>query len=162
MASNVERLLKVGRNVLRYSLVLFFVGFGLYKFTLEEAQAIQPLMAGSPFFSWLYPLFGLQGASNVIGIVEITAGVLIALRRWKPFYSGIGSLMAAVALGFTLSFMFTTPNLTPDMQGFLIKDLTLLGAALWTAGEAFLAASFRIVEDTSPMAVETGLLPTAS
>lgn len=162
MARNVERLLKAGRIVLRYSLVLFFVGFGLYKFTLEEAQAIQPLMAGSPFFSWLYPLFGLQGASNVIGVVEVAAGLLIALRHWKPFYSGIGSLVAAAALVFTLSFMFTTPNLMPDMQGFLIKDLTLLGAALWTAGEAFLAASFRIVDDPSPMAAETGLMPTAS
>lgn len=161
MARNVERLLKAGRIVLRYSLVLFFVGFGLYKFTFEEAQGIQPLMAGSPFFSWLYPVFGLQGASNVVGIVEITAGVLIAQRRWAPLYSGIGSLMAATALVFTLSFMFTTPNLTPDMQGFLIKDLTLLGAALWTAGEAFLAASFRIVDDHVPL-VETGLMPPSS
>lgn len=161
MASNVERLLKLGRNLLRYSLVLFFIGFGLYKFTLEEAHGIQPLMANSPFFSWLYPLLGLQGASNAIGMIEISAGVLIALRRWKPFLSGIGSLMAAVALVFTLSFTVTTPGLTPDMQGFLIKDLTLLGAALWTAGEAFLAASFRIVDSQRPL-VEAGLMPTSS
>ncbi len=35
----------------------------------------------------------------------------------------------------TLSFLFTTPNVENDAP-FLLKDLCLLGAALWTAGEA--------------------------
>ncbi|MFN0046244.1 MAG: DUF417 family protein [Sphingorhabdus sp.] len=147
MANQIEWLLRVGKGIMRYSLVLFFVGFGLYKFTLVEALTIEPLMSNSPFFSWLYPLVGVQGASNVIGGLEITTGVLMALRRWRPLLSAAGSLMAAAALLFTLSFLLTTPRLTPDLQGFLIKDLTLLGAALWTAGEAFLAGSFRIIDE---------------
>lgn len=134
---------KVGQAILRYSLVFFFLAFGLYKFTTEEAQAIQPLMAHSPFFSWLYGLFSVQGASMVIGIVEITAGLLILLRRWSPRLSAIGSLIAAFALLGTLSFLFTTPGLSADLQGFLLKDLTLLGAAFWTAGEALTAAKAR-------------------
>jgi len=49
----------------------------------------------------------------------------------------------AFALANTLSFLFTTPGLDAQSSdaGFLLKDLTLLGAALWTAGEAFMAAS---------------------
>jgi reactive chlorine resistance protein C len=143
MSRHSEKLLRVGAFVLRYSLVFFFVAFGLYKFTAEEAQGIQPLMANSPLFNWLYLIFDVRGASNLIGVVEITAGILIASRHWAPKYSAIGSIMAAFALICTLSFLFTTPGVGPDMQGFLMKDLTLLGAALWTAGEAMLAASFR-------------------
>lgn len=161
MGQHVEKLLHFGKGTLRYSLVLFFIGLGLYKFTLEEALAIQPLMANSPFFSWLYLLFDAQGASNVIGVVEVGTGILIALRPWKPFYSGVGSLMAAAALLFTLSFLLTTPELSADMQGFLIKDLTLLGAAIWTAGEAFLASYFRITDDGDALD-ETSLALTAS
>lgn len=141
MHACADLLSKVGQAILRYSLVFFFVAFGLYKFTAEEAQAIQPLMANSPFFSWLYALFSVQGASNVIGVVEISAGVLIALRRWRPDFSAVGSLICAFALLGTLSFLFTTPSLNSDLQGFLLKDLTLLGAALWTAGEAMRATA---------------------
>jgi len=38
----------------------------------------------------------------------------------------------------TLSFLFTTPNLGEGAP-FLRKDICLLGAALWTAGEALQA-----------------------
>jgi len=38
----------------------------------------------------------------------------------------------------TLSFLITTPNVG-EASGFLLKDLTLLGAAIWTAGEALQA-----------------------
>ena len=54
----------------------------------------------------------------------------------------LGSLGAAFALCNTLSFLVTTPGLDPqgaDM-GFLLKDVTLLGAALWSAAEASAAA----------------------
>jgi reactive chlorine resistance protein C len=138
MTGYSDRLRNIGQGVMRYALVLFFVGFGLYKFTAEEAAGIQPL-----FFSWLYALFSVQGASNLIGVVEIVAGALIASRRWLPQMSAIGSLIAAFALVGTLSFLFTTPDLTPDLQGFLLKDLALLGIALWTAGEALQAHMVR-------------------
>ena len=35
----------------------------------------------------------------------------------------------------TVSFVFTTPNIGEGAP-FLLKDITLLGAALWTASEA--------------------------
>jgi reactive chlorine resistance protein C len=36
----------------------------------------------------------------------------------------------------TLSFLFTAPGLSPEWSGFLMKDLLLAGAAIWTAGDA--------------------------
>ena len=136
------RLSTAGTIVLRYSLVLFFVGFGLYKFTPQEAVGIQPLMANSLLLSWLYHLLSVGQASGLIGVIEIATGLLIAMRSFRPTLSAVGSLAAAFALLNTLSFLFTTPGLDPQSAdaGFLLKDLTLLGAALWTAGEAFAAA----------------------
>lgn len=138
------RLGALGAAILRYSLVFFFVAFGFYKFTPQEAAGIQPLMAHSLLLSWVDPLLGVRGGSALIGIVEISTGVLIATRQFAPRLSMVGSLMAAFALTNTLSFLFTTPGLDPQSSdaGFLLKDLTLLGAALWSAAEA--AAAHRI------------------
>jgi len=55
----------------------------------------------------------------------------------------IGSLGATIAFATTLSFLFTTPDLSPGWSGFLMKDLVLLGAALWTAGDSLRAIEQR-------------------
>jgi uncharacterized membrane protein YkgB len=123
---------------LRYSLVVFLLFFGGLKWTLAEAKGIEPMVSHSPVLFWLYPSFGVQGGSEVIGVVELLIGVLIAARRWSPRTSAIGSIAAAGMFLVTLSFLFTTPHVG-DSSGFLLKDLTLLGAALWTGGEALSA-----------------------
>ena len=139
--SSATRLQGVGAIILRYSLVFFFVAFGLYKFTPQEAAGIQPLMAHSIGLFWIYHVLDRQMASDFIGVIEITLGILVAVRPFNALLSALGSLGMAFALINTLSFLFTTPGL--DLQssdaGFLLKDLTLFGAALWTAGEALLA-----------------------
>jgi uncharacterized membrane protein YkgB len=137
-----NRLQNSGEFILRYSLVFFFGAFGAYKFTLTEATSIQPLMANSPFFSWLYSIFDIRLASDFIGVIEIAIAILIALRNVAPRLCALGSIGAAIALVSTLSFLFTTPGLSqsPSDAGFIVKDLTLLGAALWSAGEALSAA----------------------
>jgi reactive chlorine resistance protein C len=129
----------VGRAILRYGLVLFLTGSGLTKFTEFEALWIQPLLANSPFFGWMYSVTSVQGASNVIGIIEIVLGGLLAVRHWWPMLCAIGSLGAALTFLFTFSFVFTTPNVSTELGGFLMKDLILFGAALWSAGEALQA-----------------------
>ena len=53
--------------LLRWALVIVFIWFGGMKFTAYEAQGIAPFIANSPFMSWLHALFGIQGASYVIG-----------------------------------------------------------------------------------------------
>jgi len=144
-------LFQSGVAVLRYGLVLLVLWFGVFKFTPTEAQAIQPLVAHSPFLSWLYAVTGIRGASRIIGVAEIAIALLIAARPVSARASAVGSIGAIVMFLTTLSFLATTPGswgvvdgiLVPTgAGGFLIKDLLLLGAALWTAGEA-LAASAR-------------------
>ena len=135
--------LRIGQVVLRYSLVLFFLGFGILKFTPAEAAAIHPPIAHSPFLFWVDSLFGQQGSSDVIGVVEIALALLMAVRPFAPRLSALGGFGTAFALLITLSFLLTTPQLDPGLAGFIVKDVTLFGAALWSAGEALAAAKRR-------------------
>jgi uncharacterized membrane protein YkgB len=137
-----SRLSSVGEFVLRYSLVFFLFFFGALKWTPAEAKAIESMVSHSPFLFWLYPAFGIQGGSEVIGLVELAIASLIVVRRWAPRASAIGSTAAVGMFLVTLSFIVTTPNIGEGAP-FLLKDLTLLGAALWTAGESFGAARAR-------------------
>ena len=118
---------------------------GVLKFTTGEAQGIQPLVANSPLMFWLYRIFTVQGVSNLIGMIEISVALLIALRPLSARLSFIGSIGAIITFVFTVSFLLSTPGavqfshgvpLLGDAGQFLIKDLVLLGASIWTAAEA--------------------------
>lgn len=135
--------LKAGQIVARYSVVFFFLMFGAAKFTPGEAATIHPLLIHSPFLLWLPAMLSQQASSDVIGVVEIALALMMASRRFAPRVSAIGSYGIAASLVVTLSFLVTTPQLDPALGGFIIKDLTLLGVALWSAGEALGAAGHR-------------------
>lgn len=134
------KLQAAGHHTLRYGLAVILLLIGLQKWTKAEAEAIQPWMAHSPLLSWLYHVTTVQGASIFVGVCELIIAALIAVRRWSPRLSAAGSAGAILTFVTTLSFLFTTPNQGPDAQGFLIKDLFLLGASIWSAGEALDAA----------------------
>ena len=136
---------RLGIQVSRYGLVVTLLLIGVLKFTAGEAQGIQPLVASSPLMFWLYRIFSLQTVSNLIGAIEIAVAALIALRPFSAKLSFIGSIGAIITFVLTVSFLFSTPGafqfshgfpLLGDAGQFLIKDLVLLGASIWTAAEA--------------------------
>jgi len=136
---------KLGMHVSRYGLVVTLLLIGALKFTAGEAQGIQPLVASSPLMFWLYKVLSLQAVSNLIGVIEIVVAGLIALRPFSARLSFIGSMGAIVTFLLTVSFLLSTPGamqfshgflLLGDAGQFLIKDLVLLGASIWTAAEA--------------------------
>lgn len=145
-------LLKSGEITLRYGLVTVLLWIGMLKFTSYEAEGIRPLAEHSPFFSWTYSFLSTRDFSNILGIIEIVTGLLIALRPFSPKLSAVGSIGGIITFLITLTFMLSTPGVIqqglsfPFISGspgqFLIKDIVLLGASLWTAGEA-LAASHK-------------------
>jgi reactive chlorine resistance protein C len=149
-SSAVEKLEVAGGAILRYGLVAIVLFFGAFKFTAAEANGIQPLVGHSPLLSWLYSVGSVRAVSDGIGAVEIALALLIASRRWSPRLSAIGSLGAIGMFATTLSFLFTTPGVwisvpgfplpvTNEIGAFLIKDLFLLGAAVWSAAESLRA-----------------------
>lgn len=138
---------------LRYALVRMLILGGLSKWTKPEAAGIQPWMSHSPFLSFLYGFLSIQGASIAIGVVEILTAVLIGTRHWLPRVSMLGSALAIPMFIITLSFLVTTPNQGSSDQGFLMKDMFLLGIAVWSLAEASLAAGARAA--ASSTAVDT-------
>ena len=137
-----DALLLIGPQVTRYGIVLLLLYFGALKWTMPEAQAIQPLISHS-LFGWLYGPLGIQGTSIFFGIFEVAAGLLIALRPWLPMVSAAGSAFCIVMFLITLSFLFSTPGLLGPGGGFVMKDIVLLGGSIWNAGEALAAARAR-------------------
>jgi len=145
---------KVGAIFLRYGLALILIWVGGLKFTDYEAKGIEPLVANSPFLAWAYHAFGLEGIARLLGVSEIIFGILILLRPVNPRFSAYGSIAAVVMFLITLTLMFSTPGviapgysfpvLSANIGQFLAKDLVLLGAAIWTAGESLVASRRQI------------------
>ncbi len=155
MSETRSMLERVGIGLSRYGLVVILLLIGLAKFTPGEASGIQPLVVHSPLMSWMYAILSVRGVSNLIGCIEISIAVLIALRPLSPRLSVAGSIGAMVTFAITQSFMFSTPgaiqpgngiSVLGDAGQFLIKDLGLLGISVWTASEAL-----RAVRSTHPV-----------
>ena len=136
----------VGLHLARYGLVLVVAWIGAMKFTAYEASGIQPLVSNSPFMSWVYSILSIQAFSSLLGSAEIAIALMIALRPLSAALAAIGSGAAVAMFLTTLSFLFSTPGWEPSLGGFpalsalpgqfLIKDIVLLGAAIWSFGEA--------------------------
>lgn len=136
---------KLGELVIRYGLVIVLGWIGAMKFTAYEAAGIKALVESSPLMSWMYKLFSLQATSNIIGVTEITAAVLIAIRSLSAKLSAVGSVLAVMTFLTTLTFLFSLPGWEKSLGGFpalsgsggfLLKDAVLLGAALFTLGDS--------------------------
>lgn len=136
---------KLAGILLRYGLVLVLGWIGAMKFTAYEAEGIKPLVATSPLMGWMLNVFSLQATSNIIGVTELVTAALIAIRPVAPKLSAIGSVMAVLTFLATLTFLFSLPGWEQTLGGFpalsgsggfLLKDVVLLGAAIWTLADA--------------------------
>jgi uncharacterized membrane protein YkgB len=136
-----------GRVIVRYALVVVIAWIGAQKYAAYESKAIQPLVHNSPLMSWVYNIFSVRTFGALLGSFEILAALLIALWPLWPRISAIGSAMGILLFLGTLSFLFTTPGVTVPSAGgfpvlsvlpgqFLLKDLVLIGASLWTLGDS--------------------------
>jgi uncharacterized membrane protein YkgB len=139
-----ESLIRLGHLVSRYGLVIVLAWIGFGKYVKMESRV---LIEHSPLMSWLYDVFSVTFVARALGTMEIVAALLIALRPVWPRVSALGSALAVVLFLGTLSFLFTTPGVVsthaaglPVLSGmpgqFLLKDLVLIGVALWTLGDA--------------------------
>jgi uncharacterized membrane protein YkgB len=139
-----EWLSSIGQAVSRYGLALTLAWIGFGKYIKMEARV---LIEHSPLMSWVYQVFSVDTVAWGLGTLEIAAAILISVRPLSARLSAIGSAMAIVLFCGTLSFLFTTPGVVSRFAGpipvlsalpgqFLLKDLVLMGVAIWTLGEA--------------------------
>ena len=109
--------------------------------------------------SWLYEIFSVHTFSALLGVFEMAAAVLLAVKPWWPRVSVGGSLLAIMLFASTISFMFTTPGVFEASQGgfpalsltggFLMKDIALLGISVWTLADAVRALRQRVDPERS-------------
>lgn len=136
----------VGTHAIRYSSATVLAWIGAMKFTAYEAGAIEGLVVSSPLTSWLYSVFSLQGASNLIGSVEIVIALLLVAGAKFPKAALLGALGAFATFLVTSSYLFTAPVTEPSLGGFpalsvvpgqfLLKDIVLLAASIFLLGDA--------------------------
>src|SRR5580704_14549840 len=151
-----ERLSAVGQAISRYGLALTLAWIGFGKYIKMESRV---LIEHSPLMSWVYDVFSVNTVARGLGTLEIVAAILIVTRPVSARLSAIGSAIAIVLFCGTLSFLFTTPGVVSRFPGpipvlsalpgqFLLKDLVLMGVAIWTLGEALHAHRTSSVLDT--------------
>jgi uncharacterized membrane protein YkgB len=137
----------------RYGLVVVIGWIGALKFANFEAHQIQPLVANSPFMGWLYHILPVYTFSALLGVVELAAALLLAIKPVAPKLSIVGSLLAIVLFLSTISFLFTSPGVSEAAGGgfpalsltgeFLLKDVPLLGLSFWTLADSIRSARLR-------------------
>jgi uncharacterized membrane protein YkgB len=143
-------LTRVGQEISRYGLVVVLAWIGFGKYVKMESRV---LIEHSPLMSWIYHVVSVTWVARGLGTMEIVAALLIALRPWWPRASAVGSALAVVLFTGTLSFLFTSPGvvathaaglpvLSAQPGQFLLKDLVLIGVALWTLGDSLAAVGF--------------------
>jgi uncharacterized membrane protein YkgB len=124
-------------------MIVMLLWAGSYKMTAPGAEGIVPLVSNSPLVWWHFKLFGPYVGSDIIGLTEWLAAVLIITGYFKPKAGILGGLVATVMF-FTTSTMFlTTPGAmisVPGIHGmrymsflglFLFKDVISLGVSLF-------------------------------
>ena len=133
----------IGGAVIRYGLVGIIGWIGLMKFTRVEAEAIWPFVQNSPLMSWASTALGVRLFSNVVGVVEVTIAVLIALRPIAARASALGSALAVGMFATTLSFLLTTPTTLENSRTPRAVEAQLISGLCCTSGQ-MASASTRV------------------
>ncbi len=139
--------------VARYGLVIVLAWFGAMKFTYYESHGISLWVSNSPFMSWIYDLISISAWGRFNGTIELITAVLLAVRPWFPKVSVLGGVLASLFFVATLSFMFTTPDISEASAGgfpvlsangqFIMKDIALLGLSLFLLADSIDATRSR-------------------
>jgi uncharacterized membrane protein YkgB len=124
-------------------MIVMLLWAGSYKMTTPGAEGIVPLVSNSPLISWHFKLFGPYIGSDLIGLTEITAAVLMIAGYLKPKAGIIGGLIACVMFLVTSTMVITTPDAIIAVHGirhmrymsflglFLFKDVISLGVSFY-------------------------------
>src|SRR5215469_7622831 len=128
-------------HLIRAAMVIIFLFFGYQKWWAYEAQRLIPYISNGPFIFWLYPAFGIRGASWFLGSCEWTFGTLLFLGFWNKKFGVLGALGSCATFTGTVTIIPFMPDgwdasaggfpaMTGDVP-FLMKDVVLLAASFY-------------------------------
>jgi uncharacterized membrane protein YkgB len=137
-----SRLLKgdLDLHLVRGSMVLIFLLFGYQKWWEYEAQTLIPFIRNGPLTSWMYPVFGLHGASWFLGVSEWLTAALLVWGFWNPRAGILGAILSVATFVTTVTIIPFMPDGWdaaagfPAMKGnvaFLMKDFVLLAVSVY-------------------------------
>jgi uncharacterized membrane protein YkgB len=128
-------------HLIRTSMVIIFFFFGYQKWWAYEAERLIPYISNGPLIFWLYPAFGMRGATWFLGVSEWTFGTLLFLGFWNKRLGILGALgSCATFIGTVTIIPFmpdgwdTSAGGFPAMTGdvpFLMKDIVLLAVSVY-------------------------------
>jgi uncharacterized membrane protein YkgB len=128
-------------HLLRTLMVIICVFFGYQKWFDYEAQALIPYISHGPLIFWLYPVFGIRGATYFLGVSEWLFGALLLAGFWNKKLGILGALGLCFSMIATSTIIpFIPDGWAPSAGGFpamtervafLMKDLVLLGVSVY-------------------------------
>ena len=126
-------------HLIRASMVIILMFFGYQKWFQYEARALLPYISNGPLISWMYPVFGIRGATYFLGVSEWLFAGLLLLGFWNKklgIHGALGASFSFVATLTIIPFMSDGwavsaggfPAMT-EKVAFLMKDLVLFAAS---------------------------------
>ena len=152
-------------HLVRASMVIIFLFFGYQKWWEYEAQALIPYISNGPLIFWLYPVFGMRGATWFLGVSEWTFGTLLFLGFWNKKLGILGALGSCATFIGTVTIIPFMPDGWAASAGgfpamtehvaFLMKDIVLFSASVYLLKQdvARVALAARQNHDTSALAL---------
>ena len=105
-------------------MIVMLLWAGSYKMTAPGAEGIIPLVSNSPLISWHFKLFGPYIGSDIIGLTEIIAAVLIIAGYFRPKAGIVGGLITSVMFFTTSTMVITTPGAITMVRGMRYMSFT--------------------------------------
>src|SRR5580704_8130739 len=143
-------------HLVRASMVFIFLIFGYQKWFQYEADTLIPYISNGPLIFWMYPVFGVKGASWFLGVSEWLFGALMFLGFWNKKLGILGDLGACFSFIATVTIIPFMPDGWaasaggfPAMTGnvpFLMKDVVLLAVSFYLLKQDIVRASLPAVQ----------------
>jgi uncharacterized membrane protein YkgB len=143
-------------HLIRAAMVIIFFFFGYQKWWAYEAQRLIPYISNGPLIFWLYPAFGMRGATWFLGASEWTFGTLLFLGFWNKKLGVLGALGSCATFIGTVTIIPFMPDGWdasaggfPAMTGnvpFLMKDVVLLAVSVYLLKQDMLRSVALIAE----------------
>src|SRR6516164_2692472 len=143
-------------HLVRASMVIIFLFFGYQKWFEYEAQALILYISNGPLIFWMYPVFGIRGATYFLGVAEWLFGALLFLGFWNKRLGILGALGSCFSFVATVTIIPFMPDgwaasaggfpAMTEIVAFLMKDVVLFAASFYLLKQDVMRAALAASE----------------
>jgi uncharacterized membrane protein YkgB len=153
-------------HLVRASMVIIFLFFGYQKWFEYEAQTLIPYISNGPLIFWMYPVFGIRGASWFLGVSEWLFCAVLFAGFWNKKLGILGALGSVASFIGTVTIIPFMPDGWaasaggfPAMTGnipFLTKDVVLLTVSFYLRKQDVMRVSLAAARPVSDRLEQLG------